>query len=379
MAVYTMGVIVAPILGPTLGGWITDSYSWRWIFYINLPIGLLAVLMVQTFVEDPPYIARRRSRRIDFVGFGLMAIWLATLQYILDKGQEADWFGSEPIRWLTAISAVAMIGFIVRELRTTDPIVDLRVLGDRNFALGSILVTMMGIVLYGTTAMLPLFLQTLLGYPALDSGLAVSPRGLGALIASSTVGRLVGFIDSRIMIIAGFGLLVVSGWMFSHLNLQIAMSNVVWANVVNGLATPLVFIPLTTTAMSTLSTERINSATGIYNLMRNIGGGIGIAAMTTFLTRGAQAHQATLVTHLTPYDPTYQQWLGAAQAGLQPQVGPSDAAAKALGLVYRELIRQATLLSYVDNFRLISVMGLLCIPLVLLFRKARPRAAVAAH
>ncbi len=375
MAVYAMGIIVAPILGPTLGGWITDTYSWRWVFYINLPVGALAVLLVQAFIEDPPYIARARGR-IDYVGFAFMALCLGALQIVLDKGQEDDWFAAPWIRWFVVVSAVSLVAFVARELLVKDPIVDLRIFRDRNFAVGTLLVTVLGMVLYGTTAMLPLFLQTLLGYPAVQSGLAVSPRGFGALLASITVGRLVGILDARVLMGGGFVLLAASGYVFSQMNLEIAMRNVVWTNVLNGFATPLLFIPLSTTTVGTLRNEQMGNATGIYNLMRNTGGSLGIAAMTTLLARSAQTHQAVLVSHLTPYDPAYQDWLAKAAAALSGGVGSVAADAKALGLLYQVVVRQATLLAYLDNFRWIAVMAVVCTPLVFLFRRPRRRAAV---
>ena len=189
MAAYGMGVVVAPILGPTLGGWVTEVYTWRWVFYINLPVGALAFLMVQAFVEDPPYIKGRRPGRIDFLGFALMAVGLATLQIMLDKGQEDDWFAAPWVRWAAAITAVSLTAFIARELTTEHPIVDLRILQNRNFAVGTVLITVLGIVLYSTIAMLPLFLQTLMGYSALKSGLTITPRGMGAFLTNLIVGQ----------------------------------------------------------------------------------------------------------------------------------------------------------------------------------------------
>jgi DHA2 family multidrug resistance protein len=379
MAFFAMGVIVAPILGPTLGGWITDTYSWRWVFYVNLPVGIVACLMAQTFIEDPPYIGGDRRGRIDYLGFGLMALCLGSLQVVLDKGQEADWFATGWIRWLTAVSAACLIAFVARELTTDQPVVDLRILTNRNFAVGTLLISVLGVLLYGTTAMLPLFLQTLLGYPALQSGLAVSPRGLGALAASVIAGRLVGRLDGRILMGVGFLLLAFSGVVFSRMTLEIGQSNVVWTAVLNGFATPLIFVPLTTIAMGTLRNEQIGNATGIFNLMRNTGASIGIAAMTTLLARGAQAHQAVLVSHLTPYDPAYQAWLDAARGQLAPQLGPAAAGNAALALLYRTLVRQATLLAFLDNFGRMAVLAACCVPLVLLFRRVRPRSGGVAH
>jgi DHA2 family multidrug resistance protein len=379
MATYGMGVVVAPILGPTLGGWITENYTWRWVFYLNLPVGLVAILMAEAFIEDPPYIRRSGWGRIDYVGFGLMAIGLATLQVMLDRGQEDDWFSAVWVRWFAVISVVSLIAFIIRELRAEHPIVDLRILRNRNFAVGTLLITMLGIILYSTIAMLPLFLQVLMGYSALLSGLALTPRGLGALLSNIVVGRIIAFVDGRVMITLGFILLGVSGFMFSHMNLQIAMSNVVWANLLNGVATALIFVSLATTTMGTLRNEQMGNATGIFNLMRNIGGSIGIAGMATFLDRWTQSHQAILVSHLTPYDPAYQRWLSAAQAGLKTQVGDIAARPKALGLLYNVLGQQARLLAFMDNFRVVSYLSLLAVPVILLFRKAKGRTAPPAH
>src|ERR1044071_1717273 len=236
MAVYGMGIVVAPIIGPTLGGWITDNYSWRWIFYINIPVGILAVLMANMFIEDPPYIKSQRPGRIDFIGFGLMAVGLATLQLVFDKGQEEDWFSSTFIIRSTMIAAVALIAFVIWELRTKEPIVNLRVLANRNFAVGTALIASVGIVLYGTTALLPLFLQTLLGYPALQSGLAVSPRGIGAVVSMILVGRLVGKIDGRYLIMFGFCIVAVSTYLLSDIDLTITIGSIAWPQIVSGFA-----------------------------------------------------------------------------------------------------------------------------------------------
>jgi DHA2 family multidrug resistance protein len=373
MAAYSMGVIVAPIMGPTLGGWITDSYSWRWIFYINLPVGFLALLMTQTFIEDPPYLQRSVLRRIDYWGLAFMAIGLATLQVVLDKGQQDDWLAAQWIRWALTISGAAMIAFIVRELVTEEPIVNLRILGDRNFALGTILITAMGVVLYATTALLPLFLQTLLGYPALEAGLAISPRGLGALLSAIVAGRLIGILDTRILVVAGFGLLALSGIWLSGLTFDVAWSNIAYVTFLNGLANPLIFIALSTMAFSTLRREQMGGATGIYNLMRNLGGSVGISMAATLLTRRAQVHQNVLVARMTPYDPAYQQRLEAIRRSLTPKVGPAVAAQQALGILYKTVVAQATLLAFVDNFRLITVLAVCSMPLAMLLRRARGR------
>jgi DHA2 family multidrug resistance protein len=373
MAAFSMGVIVAPILGPTLGGWVTDNYSWRWVFFINLPIGILAAFLVNAVVEDPPYIRAGRQRRIDYVGFGLMALWLATAQIVLDRGQEVDWFAAPWVRWFVTISALAMVAFIVRELLVAEPIVNLRILGDRNFAVGIGLISALGVCLYGTTSMLPLFLQTLLGYSAVDSGLAVSPRGLGAMISAVVIGRLIVFIDSRLMVATGFALLSLSAFMFARLTLQISMSDVVLASILNGMSTGMIFVPLSTTTVGRLRNEQMGSATGLYNLMRNLGGSVGISLATTLLARRAQAHQAVLATHLTAYDPAYEQARRTLEQALSARGNPMTAARQALGMLYARLVRQATLLAFLDVFRALSVLALLCLPLAFLFARILPR------
>lgn len=380
MAAFSMGVIVAPILGPTLGGWITDNYSWRWVFYINLPIGLLALALVNIVVEDPPYIQAGRPGRIDYVGFGFMVVGLATLQIMLDRGQEADWLAAPWVRWCAAISVLAMLAFIVRELVADEPIVDLSILTERNFAVGFGLSTVLGVCLYGTTSMLPLFLQTLLGYPAVDSGLAVSPRGLGAMVASVVVGRLMPVVDPRLMVAAGLGLLATSSYMFAGLTLQISMGSVVWASILNGLSTGMIFVPLSLMTLGRLRNEQMGNATGLYTLMRNLGGSVGIAIATTMLARNAQSHQAVLASHLTPYDPAYEQARKSLERFLTTQTDPATASRQALGMLYNALVRQATLLAFLDVFRSISFLAVLCVPLAFLFvrvlpRRAQPRAS----
>jgi len=379
MAVYTLGIVVAPVLGPTIGGWMTDSYSWRWVFYINVPIGILAIVLTHVFIEDPPYIRNAARGRIDYVGFALLTIWIASLQIVLDKGQEADWLASTFICWLMVSAGVGLVAFVIWELRSDEPLVALRLLGNRNFMVGTAVVTAFGAVSYGVTALLPLFLQTLLGYPALQAGLVTSPRGLGSIAAMLAAGRLMGIIDGRVLIAAGFIAVGYSSALLGGLNVAVAPSNVIWPAVINGFGTALVFAPLATLTVATLRDEQLGSATGIFNLMRNLGGSIGIATVTTLLDRRSQTHAALMVGHLGPSHPAYRTTLHALAGGVASKVGDVAGAGKAYALLYAELVHQARLWAFVDDFRLMAALSFLCVVSAVVLRRATSARAVAVH
>jgi len=379
MAAFGVGVVVAPIIGPTLGGWITDNYTWRWLFYINLPVGITAIALIQRFIEDPPYIRRARARRIDVLGFGLLAIGIAALQIILDKGQQADWFGSAWIRWFAFTSVVALGSFVVWELVTPAPIVNFRILKNRNFAVGTVLITLMGALIFSPLTLLPEFLQTVLNYPAFDSGLAQSPRGLGALLMTPLIGYLTGRVDARRLIALGFLISGIAVYLFSHINLEIGIMNIALPNFLQGVGMAMIFVPLATISTGTLPNEQIGSGTGIYNLMRNLGGSVGISIVTTMLARRAQTHQDVLVAHLTPYSPAYEAQLQLLHRALTPESGSVLAGQQALGIIYHELVQQSTLLAYVHDFRWLALVSFVCVGGVLFLKKVVTRRPGMAH
>jgi DHA2 family multidrug resistance protein len=304
-----------------------------------------------------------------------MAVWLGAMQLVLDKGQEADWFGASWVCWLTAISAAGFLGFVAREFLVRDPIVQLRALNNRNFGIGTVITGMLGIVLYGITAFMPLFLQTVLGYSALDSGLAVSPRGLGSLVSMLMVGYLVNRIDPRILLAMGFGGFGISSLELSRINLGISMSAVVWPNFLNGFCGGFIFVPLTILAMGRLRKEEMGNAASIYNLVRNVGGSIGIAALTTAIVRGTQKHQAYLGAHLTASSPVPMAMIHGLTAKFA--MGGADAVTahrEALGAVYNSLQQQSAVLAYADNFRVMGYLSIACIPLALMLARPKPAA-----
>jgi DHA2 family multidrug resistance protein len=381
MAVFALGVVVAPVLGPTLGGWLTDTYSWRWAFYINIPVGAFAVFMISRYVEDPAYIKDAQPGKFDGIGLGLLAVWLGCLQIILDKGQEDDWFGATWIRWATAILIVSFVAFLIRQFRHDKPLVDLRVFRHRNFAIGCILIGLFGAAIYGLVTLLPLFYQELLGYTALAAGWAVSPRGVGAILAMPMIGYLTAKIDNRYLIAFGFSLFGITSLWFSRINLSIGQWSFLWAITLSGFASGCVFVPLSTTTMAFLKNEEIGNASGLYNLLRNIGGSIGISVVNTIVARHEQLHRNELAASLTSGRVEVQ----GAVAGIEQYLGaqgasPTQATQQAYGLLEHTLTAQSRLWSYVDDFRYMALVCFACVPIVFALKKSVGRGpAGAAH
>jgi MFS transporter, DHA2 family, multidrug resistance protein len=371
MAVYGFGVVVAPILGPTLGGWLTDTFSWRYAFYINIPIGILATFMIGRFVEDPPYVRNAKAGAFDNLGFGLLAVWTGCLQVMLDKGQEVDWFGAMWLRFAFIGFTVAFVLFIVHCFKAKRPLVDLRVLRDRNFAVGCLLMVLFGLCVYSTITVLPLFYQELLGYTAFTAGIVVFPRGIGAIVAMPIIGYLGAKLDVRYLLTFGFLVFGIVSLVFGDVNLQISPTTLLWPIVITGFALSFVFVPITTQSYDTLRNEQIGNATGIFNLVRNVGGSVGISLAQTLLTRRAAVHQNEIVNHVARTQMHFQQSISALTGFLGRQVNPANALRGAASTLYQSLGQQALLWAFVDVFRWTALLCFLCMVLVWLFRKAR--------
>ena len=371
MAAFGLGVVVAPVLGPTLGGWLTDTYSWRWAFYINIPVGIFAVFMISRYVVDPPYVKDAHPGKFDAIGLGLLAVWLGALQIILDKGQEDDWFGATWIRWAMAILLTSFVSFLIREFRHKQPLVNLRVFRHRNFAIGCVLIGLFGAAIYALVTLLPLFYQELLGYTALQAGWAVSPRGVGAIIAMPVIGYLTAKIDNRYLIAFGFTMFGVASLWFGQLNLSIGQWTFLWAILISGFGSGCIFVPLSTTTMAFLKNEEIGNASGLYNLLRNIGGSVGISVVNTIVARHEQLHRNELAASLVPGRPEVQGALVGMQQYLSEQgASATTALQRAYGLINVTLDSQARLWSYVDDFRYMALVCFACVPIVFGLKKA---------
>src|SRR3954463_7800643 len=288
MGFWGLGIVVAPILGPVLGGWLTDSYSWRWVFYINIPVGIASIVMTKLYIFDPPYL-RAESRKVDYWGIGMLAVGIGALQIVLDKGQQEDWFSSPLITLLAVISAATIVALIVHELTTDNPIVDLRVFKARSYAVGVSLMTFLGFVLFGSMVLLPIMLQPLLGSPPLQAGIAMAPRGLGSFLMMPLTWLMTGRFDARKLLACGFTIAGTTLLWLSRLNLQAGYWDIFWPQLLQGVGLSLLFVPLTTVSMDPIPREKMGYATSLFNLMRNIGGSIGIAMTGTMLARRGQS------------------------------------------------------------------------------------------
>ena len=378
MAVFGVGIMFGPIVGPLLGGWITDNWSWQWIFYINIPIGIISVLMAMFFITDPPYM-KRTAMRIDYWGLMLLVIGLGSLQMVLDKGQRENWFASGFIFWLSIIAGTALLLFVIVEFFAEHPVVDLRALRNISFSTGNVVMFFTFFSLFASIVLLPVYLQTLMGYTSTLAGMVLGPGGLATLIAMPLAGRLVTRVNPKGLLALGLAVCAYSTFLMSQFDLYADFNTLIWPRIVLGVGMGLLFIPLTTLTLSTIKKEAMGNATGIYNLLRNLGGSFGVAFVTTMLERREQFHQFRLVEHLTPFDRNYQFALDQSSRILQYKGVEPLSQQAGQGLIYRELLRQASMLSFNDVFRAVSTIILCIIPLVLLIRRGKTDAPAGMH
>jgi MFS transporter, DHA2 family, multidrug resistance protein len=379
-AVYGLAVVLAPAIGPTLGGWITDNFTWRWIFLLNIPVGILSLVLTSSLIQDPPYLKRKKlsETKIDYIGLGLVTLGLGTLQIVLDKGQREDWFESHFI--LSVIAAASLLFLIYWEWTREEPVIDLHLFTNRTFAAANILMFMLGFALLGSTVLLPLFMQTLLGYTAQHSGLALLPGGFLLMLLMPLVGFMLSRFDPRKMMT--FGLLALSFSLFhmTSFDLGVDFRTVVFARMLQTMGLAFLFVPINTAAYAFLPKEKNNAASGLMNLARNIGGSVGISIVTTMLDRRSQFHMNRMSSHLSGSSPQVQSMLqGTAQALQARGFSPSEAMHRAYALLQANFGRQASMLAYIDNFWLLGVAILVMVPLVFLMKRPKAGGAMAVH
>ena len=316
-AIFGVGVMFGPVIGPILGGWLTDTYSWRWIFYINFPLGVVALLMVGSFVEDPSYL-KRTEEPVDYCGLVLLVLGIGALQIVLDKGQQDDWFSSSFILGASIVSAISLVLLVVVEVRQEHSIVNLRLFRNISFSAGNLVMFMVGFGLYGAISILPMHLQSLMGYSATQSGMVLAPGGVATLIAMPIAAALMQKVDARKVVFVGLCCGAYSMFLLHACSLEASFGDFIWPRITNGIGLACIFVPLTTITLGNIDKENMGDASGLFNLLRNIGGSVGIAAATTMLERYSQANQNSLIAHATPYDPAYQ------QKGFHPAARPLD-------------------------------------------------------
>src|SRR6266550_2624685 len=380
MAIFGVGVMVGPTLGPTVGGWITDTYGWPWIFYINIPFGMLALALTMSFINDSRH--QERSTRVDFVGLGLLAVGIGALQTMLERGERLDWFASGSVRLLAITSAISLITFIWHELNTDHPVVDLRILKSRQLAVGVVFGLVLGVCLYATIFVLPVYLQQVRNFTANQTGLVILPGALASAFTMASMGRLTGKFDARLSIAAGVGVFALSMWKHAHFTTESGMSDFFWPLIFRGVGLGLIFVPLTNLALADLPMSRIPNGTGLFNLMRQLGGSVGIALSATLLQRFTAIHRADLIANVTQFSDAARARLAGIMATLVAKGTPPPLAeAKALRILDLQVTRQALMLSFDQLFLLFGACFVLSLPLLLLMHKNKgmPAAGAAAH
>jgi DHA2 family multidrug resistance protein len=381
-AVYGVVVIVGPILGPSLGGWITDNYSWHWVFLINVPIGILSLTLVGLFVDEPPALVKRAKElvagglKIDFIGFALIALFLGSLEVTMDRGQRDDWFSSPMITSFAILGTLALVIFIPWELAQKDPIVRVDLFKRANFAISNIFMLLVGMILFGTTQFIPQLLQQVLGYTATSAGEALTLGGIATILMMPVAGLLTGKVDSRLLIGVALVIQGVALWNMSTLDTLMSFQNAAVARMIQSVGMPLMFVPISTVAYVGLRPQENNQASALMNVSRNLGGTLGISFAQTMLARQGQVHQSQLVESLNPLNPNYRQAISGISHGLMAHgVSQADAGRTAGAVLYQTMGQQAAMLSYIDVFRIMMWMVFICLPLLFLMRAPKQGAA----
>lgn len=372
MSIFGIGIMFGPIIGPLMGGWITDNWSWPWIFYINLPIGVLSIVMVLFFIVDPAYM-KRVKMKIDYMGILFLAAGIGCLQVILDLGQRRDWFASDLISWFAIISVTSLTIFVVVELLFAEhPVVNLRLLKDISFSTGNVVMFIIFFNLFGSIVLLPIYLQTLMGYTATLAGLVLAPGGIATMVAMPVMGRLITKVNPKGILAFGIITCAYSTYLMSGFNLYADFNSIAWPRILLGIGMGFAVIPLMTLAFSSIKKEEMGNATAIFNLLRNLGGSFGVAFISTMIARRAQFHQVHLVEHLTPFDTSYQATSSHAEQILQYRgFDGSVAQHGGLSTIYGQLLKQASMLSFNDAFYLLSVLLICTLPLLLLIKREK--------
>lgn len=368
MAMFGLVIVIAPIIGPVIGGWITENWSWPYIYFINLPIGVLALSLTKTFVNDPPYAQKQKGVKGDFIGFFLLTAFWASLQIVLDKGNNADWFNAPWICWLSAVALITGVLFFVSQFKNKEALTDLSVFKDKNYFIGTAVQIVMQGVLLASLAILPQFLQSLMGYDAYRSGLSMMPRGIGALCAMALCATMSNKIDNRLLVVIGLTLMGLAGWQLGTLNLQIAPINIAIPNILYGLGLGLAMIPIITLSMATIKNEQMTNASGLQNLLKNIGGAFGTSIVATLLSRGGQKHQFMLIEHLNDYTQPYVDRVQAISGAFMSTVDPYTANYLGQTMIYKQLMQQANLMAFIDAFRVFAIACIVIIPLIFLIK-----------
>ena len=379
-AVYGIAVVSAPAIGPTLGGWITDNFDWRWIFFINIPVGIISLFLTSRLVEDPPYLrgGRNKKVRIDYIGLGLIAIGLGALQIVLDKGERDDWFSSRFILSFTVMAIAGLLAAVVWEWNQEHPVIELKLLKQRSFLISNIAMFMLGIVLFGTTLLVPQMLQELFGYTAEEAGRVLSPGGIAVILLLPAVGMLISRVDARYLIALGFLITSLGLFHLSKITLDISFSQAVWARVLQASGLAFLFIPIQTVAYIGMPREKSNAVSGMTNLSRNIGGSVGISLVTTLLARRAQYHQSVLAAHADNYSQSFRNAVaGTSNTLVAHGAAPGSAGHRAYGMIANTIFRQAAMESYLDVFRLLAIGAAVLVPCVFIMKRARASHAAA--